>query len=105
MWSPAGEGPIIASPRKPRADDTDRAMIETIYILAKNEEANIGRCLDALSRLTMPIVVLDSGSQDDTLTIARSYPNVEVRDWDYHLADDPQISAVGSPPPSLPCPL
>lgn len=58
-------------------------MIEAIYILAKNEQPNIARTLDALAPLPVPIVVLDSGSEDDTVAIAERYDNVEVRDWEY----------------------
>ena len=44
----------------------------TAYILAKNESVNIGRCVDALRACQIPTVVLDSGSTDDTVTIAES---------------------------------
>jgi glycosyltransferase involved in cell wall biosynthesis len=39
-------------------------------IVAKNEEANIGRCLEALSGFD-EIVIVDSNSQDATVKIAR----------------------------------
>jgi glycosyltransferase involved in cell wall biosynthesis len=52
------------------------AQIE-VLILSFNEEANIGRTLDAL-RWAPRVVLLDSGSTDRTLDIARTYSNVCV---------------------------
>lgn len=50
----------------------------TPFVLTLDEEPNIGRALDRLTWADR-VVVLDSGSTDRTLEIARSYPNVEVR--------------------------
>ncbi len=49
----------------------------TPLILTFNEEPNLGRCLDRLS-WAPDILVLDSGSTDKTLEIAKSYPQVRV---------------------------
>jgi glycosyltransferase involved in cell wall biosynthesis len=49
----------------------------SVVILTKNEEINIGRCLEALS-FSDDIVVYDSFSTDRTLEIARAQPNVTV---------------------------
>ena len=57
----------------------------TVLILTFNEESNIGRTLDAL--IGFPeVVVLDSGSTDNTLRVAGGYPNVRVvsRPFDSH---------------------
>lgn len=58
-----------------------------VLILTRNEEANLGRTLDALRRFAR-IVVLDSGSADATLAIAADHPNVRVctRAFDSHAA-------------------
>lgn len=57
----------------------------TVLILTHNERANIGR---VLGRLTWAprVVVLDSGSDDGTVDIARSFDNVKVitRKFDNH---------------------
>ena len=45
-------------------------------ILTKDEEANVGRCLEKL-RWVPKVLVLDSGSTDGTERIAKSFPNVE----------------------------
>jgi len=52
------------------------------YVLAKNEEANIGRCLRALQQACIPAVVLDSHSTDRTAEIAREL-GARVEDHDY----------------------
>jgi glycosyltransferase involved in cell wall biosynthesis len=49
----------------------------SVLILTKNEEINIGACLDTL-RFSDDIVVLDSYSNDRTLEIASKYPNVRI---------------------------
>ncbi|MGZ4959889.1 MAG: glycosyltransferase family 2 protein [Methylomonas sp.] len=43
----------------------------TIVILTKNEQANLPRCLDAIPE-RYPIVIVDSGSTDDTIAIAQA---------------------------------
>lgn len=43
----------------------------SVVIICKNEERQIGRCLESLSGLTDDIVVLDNGSTDDTKSIVR----------------------------------
>jgi glycosyltransferase involved in cell wall biosynthesis len=52
------------------------------YILSKNEEANIDRCLEALNKAGLTVVVLDSGSTDRTIDIAREYGAI-VEHYDY----------------------
>ena len=49
----------------------------TPVVLTYNEEANIGRCLDQL-RWANHVVVIDSYSDDRTVTICNSFPNVSV---------------------------
>jgi glycosyltransferase involved in cell wall biosynthesis len=48
----------------------------TAVVLTKEEEANVGRCLEKL-RWLPKVLVLDSGSRDGTERIAKSFPNVE----------------------------
>lgn len=59
----------------------------TPLILTWNEAANIERTLDGL-RWAKRVVVLDSGSSDDTRAIATRFPNVDWhhRDFDSHSA-------------------
>jgi glycosyltransferase involved in cell wall biosynthesis len=48
-----------------------------VLVLTYNEEPNIARTLEALRRFPR-VVVLDSGSTDATVEIARRHPNVRV---------------------------
>lgn len=53
----------------------------SIILIAKNEAENIRRCLDSV-RWADEIIVVDSGSEDDTLKIAREYtPHVFSESW------------------------
>jgi glycosyltransferase involved in cell wall biosynthesis len=63
------------------------------FILSKNEEANIRRCIESLKPLDIDIIVLDSGSTDKTCDIANSYPFVVVENYTYinHLIAYNQI--------------
>jgi glycosyltransferase involved in cell wall biosynthesis len=53
----------------------------SVIIIAKNEEANIRRCLESVS-FADEIIVLDSGSTDKTVEIAKKYTDkVFLTDW------------------------
>lgn len=49
----------------------------TATVLTKDSEKTLRATLDSLQRFP-EVIVLDSGSSDGTLTLARSYPNVKV---------------------------
>ena len=52
-------------------------------VVAKNEGDRIGRCIASLMPVCRDVIVLDSGSTDDTIAIARALgARVEHRDWD-----------------------
>lgn len=58
----------------------DKAV--TVVILTKNEELALPRCLDAIPP-GYPVVVLDSGSTDRTLEVARRYGcRIRERAWE-----------------------
>ncbi len=59
----------------------------TVLILTYNEEANIGRTLEAV-KWARHILIIDSGSTDRTREIAGAHPQVEVlvRPFDSHQA-------------------
>lgn len=46
-------------------------------VITYNEAPNLSRCLERLSWVAQ-VLVIDSGSSDDTLEIASRYPNVDV---------------------------
>lgn len=54
-------------------------MVEvSVIVLTKNEERNLGSCLEGVfrqrTRRTFEVLVIDSGSEDATLTIAKRFP-------------------------------
>jgi glycosyltransferase involved in cell wall biosynthesis len=54
----------------------------SISIISKNEEANLQRCLASAADLAEEIVVVDSGSTDATLDVARAFgARVKHQDW------------------------
>lgn len=54
----------------------------SVCIVTHNEEANIARTLDSVKGIADEIVIVDSHSSDDTVTIAKSYgAKVFIEDW------------------------
>ena len=53
----------------------------SVIIISKNESEHIGRCLESVSWAD-EIIVLDSGSTDDTVSICKQFtPHVYETDW------------------------
>ncbi len=51
-------------------------------LITKNEADRVGRCLSSVVGIADEIIVLDSGSTDDTLKICAQYTdNITVTDW------------------------
>lgn len=58
----------------------------SVVIIAKNEERDIGRCLDSVRAVADDIVVVDSGSTDRTIEICRALgARVVSRDFAGHV--------------------
>lgn len=54
----------------------------SIFIIAKNEGDRLGRTLSAISSLSDDILVVDSGSSDDTIEVAKAHgARVIHNDW------------------------
>ena len=54
-------------------DQNAHSVLLAVIILTKNEEANLARCLASLSQLQADVLVVDSGSTDRTVEIAREF--------------------------------
>lgn len=66
----------------PAADIAEKPPLSGV-VVAKNEADRIGRCIASLMPVCREVIVLDSGSTDDTVAIARGLgARVEHRDWD-----------------------
>lgn len=58
------------------------ALPLTGVVIAQDEADRIGRCLDSLARVCADVVVLDSGSKDATVAVARAAgARVEHQPW------------------------
>ncbi|PLW83671.1 glycosyl transferase [Kineobactrum sediminis] len=65
-----------------RACHRQRTVSLSAIVITRDEEAHIGACLQSLQGVVDEIVVLDSGSTDNTVAIAREYTDsVENTDW------------------------
>lgn len=53
----------------------------SLAMIVKNEEKNIKRCLESVKGLVDEIVIVDTGSTDNTINIIKQYPNVKL----YHF--------------------
>ena len=60
---------VLSAP--PRLGDTSLRL--TICLIAKNEQKFIGQCLSSVKGLADQIIVVDTGSTDSTVEIARSF--------------------------------
>ncbi|BBF45212.1 glycosyl transferase, family 2 [Lachnospiraceae bacterium KM106-2] len=60
----------------------------SVCMIAKDEEAVIGRCLEALKKYEVEIIVVDTGSKDATKEIARRYTeHVYDYTWTHDFAE------------------
>jgi rhamnosyltransferase len=77
-------------------------VLASVIIPTKNEEANIGRCLEAVygQSVNFPfeVVVIDSGSRDRTVDVVRKYPVrlLEIAKLDFHHARTRNLGAAAS---------
>ncbi len=72
----------ILGAMNPPVDIMDKPPLSGV-VVAKNEGDRIGRCIASLMPVCREVIVLDSGSTDDTVAVARGLgAQVEHRDWD-----------------------
>lgn len=73
----------LAASFKKRTWKSDYEPHVSIVIPAYNEEKNIGKCLEAIQQTDYPegkkeVIVVDDGSNDRTVEIARNFKNVKI---------------------------
>lgn len=68
-------------------------------VITKNEADRIVRCVQSLSKVCKEVIVLDSGSTDDTVTLARAAgARVEHQDWLGFSAQKNAVIALANQP-------
>ncbi len=73
-------------------------MISAV-IITFNEARNIRRCLDSLQGIADEIIVVDSGSADDTEKICREYPvRFEYHAWEGYAAQKNYANSLATQP-------
>lgn len=56
-------------------------------MITKNEGSNIARCIESYREIVDEVIIVDTGSTDDTVDIAKSYDaKVYFREWDNDFA-------------------
>ncbi len=71
----------------------------TAVIITKNEERNIGRCLESLQGVADEVVVVDSGSTDQTEAICREHGARFVHhDWEGYSAQKNYANSLATHP-------
>ena len=58
-------------------------MIVTAALIVRDEAKTLGRCLESIQPSVDQIVIVDTGSEDDTRKIAREYTQ-DVYDFRWH---------------------
>lgn len=60
----------------------------SLCMIVKNEEKHLARCLDSIKDLVDEIVIIDTGSSDRTVEIAKQYgAKVDYYKWDDHFSN------------------
>ncbi len=60
----------------------------SLCIIVKNEEKNLPRCLNSVKNLVDEIILLDTGSSDNTIKIAQEYKaNIHHFQWNDNFSD------------------
>jgi glycosyltransferase involved in cell wall biosynthesis len=90
--SAASDQSHLSNPSDPSDSQTRRAQMRelprarvSLTMIVRDEENNLGRCLESVRDLFNEVVVLDTGSRDRTAEIARSFG---ARVFDFVWVDD-----------------
>lgn len=59
----------------------------SLCMIVKNEEENLGRCLDSVKDIVDEIIIVDTGSKDNTVKVAKQFgANVLFYQWNDDFA-------------------
>lgn len=65
----------------------------SVCMIVKNEEKNIGRCLESVKEIADEIIVVDTGSTDNTINIAKTYgAKITFHKWNNDFSDARNVS-------------
>jgi glycosyltransferase involved in cell wall biosynthesis len=65
----------------------------SLCMIVKDEEANLAKCLDSVRDVVDEIIIVDTGSHDNTVSIARSYEaKVFYHEWDDNFSAARNVS-------------
>ena len=65
----------------------------SLCMITKNEEKNISRCLDSIKDIVDEIIIVDTGSTDKTIEIAKSYgANIYHYKWNNDFSKARNVS-------------
>ncbi len=60
----------------------------SLCMITKNEEKNIKRCLDSVKDIVDEIIIVDTGSTDNTINIAKSYTDkIYSHTWNFDFSE------------------
>lgn len=69
--------------KKPKKKTVNQPPTISLCMIAKNEAAFLAQCLDSVKSIVSEIVLVDTGSTDDTVRIAEEYGAIVLhRPWD-----------------------
>ena len=71
-----------------------RALRVSLCVIARDEGEHLGACLESAATAVDEIVVVDTGSQDDTVAVARAHgANVIEAPWSDDCAAAPELTS------------
>ena len=76
-------------------DSMNRERTVSLCMIVKNEEKNLSRCLNSIKNLVDEIIIVDTGSQDSTVDIAKKFGAIVKHfEWveDFSLARNYSLS-------------
>jgi glycosyltransferase involved in cell wall biosynthesis/tetratricopeptide (TPR) repeat protein len=83
----AGVSPVRSRPHRRRSAADAPAPGLSLCVIARDEEEHIAGCLESVRGLADQVIVVDTGSTDGTIDVARSHgAEVHVLDWDGDFA-------------------